>query len=111
MYICRLATPGLLALALIVAGASPWASVANAATPPESDIPGIALPGPVVGGRLGGPIYDVVYRVEVPAGHVLVAGLTGTAGTDFDLYLFDASATTVSRADGPAHEVDRPGQQ
>ncbi len=49
----------------------------------------------MVTGRLGGPIYDVVYRVEVPAGYVLVAGLTGTAGTDFDLYLFDASATTV----------------
>jgi hypothetical protein len=26
---------------------------------------------------------------------VLVAGLTGTVGTDFDLFLFDASATTV----------------
>ena len=49
----------------------------------------------MVSGRLGGPIYDVVYRVEVPAAHVLVAGLTGSAGTDFDLYLFDASASTV----------------
>ncbi len=62
---------------------------------PESDIPGIPLPGPVVSGRLGGPIYDVVFRVDAPPGHVIVAGLSGTAGTDFDLYLFDASATTV----------------
>jgi hypothetical protein len=108
MDIRRLA-PGLLALALVVVGALPWASAATAATPPESDLPGIALPGPVVSGRLGGPIYDVVYRVEVPAGHVLVAGLTGTAGTDFDLYLFDASATSVlspvgllTKSTGPA---------
>ena len=60
-----------------------------------SDIPGVPLPGPVVTGRLGGPIYDVVYRLTVEPGHVIVASLTGTGGTDFDLYLFDSSATTV----------------
>ncbi|HSW42552.1 MAG TPA: Ig-like domain-containing protein [Patescibacteria group bacterium] len=60
-----------------------------------SDIPGVPLPGPVATGRLGGPIFDVVYRLTVAPGSVIVAGLTGTAGTDFDLYLFDASATTV----------------
>jgi hypothetical protein len=31
----------------------------------------------------------------VPAGSVIVASMTGTAGTDFDLYLFDQTATTV----------------
>ncbi len=109
MDIRRLAASGLLSLVVIVTSALPWASAAVAATPAESDIPGIALPGPVVTGRLGGPIYDVVYRVEVPAGHVLVAGLTGTAGTDFDLYLFDPSATSVlspvgllTKSTGPA---------
>ncbi len=79
--------------------AVPWSLAgvpgARAATPPESDIPGIPLPAPVVTGQLGGPIYDVVYSVKVPAGYVLVAGLAGTPGTDFDLYLFDSSATTV----------------
>jgi hypothetical protein len=49
----------------------------------------------VVSGQLGGPIYDVVYRLEVPPASVIVASLRGTPGTDFDLYLFDASATTV----------------
>ena len=44
---------------------------------------------------IGGPIFDVVYRLDVPAGHVIVAGLGGTTGTDFDLFLFDASATSV----------------
>jgi hypothetical protein len=67
----------------------------SASAGPESDIPGIPLPAPSVSGQLGGPIYDVVYRIQVPAEYVVVAGLTGTAGTDFDLYLFDGSATTV----------------
>ena len=87
--------PALLALAT----ALPWTAIsapaARAATPPESDIPGIPLPSSVVSGLLGGPVYDVVYRIDVPAGYVLIAGLSGTPGTDFDLYLFDASATTV----------------
>lgn len=61
----------------------------------SSDIPGIELPGPVVTGRLGGPIYDVVYRLSVAPGQVILASLSGTAGTDFDLYVFDSSATTV----------------
>src|SRR5664280_2140244 len=60
-----------------------------------SDIPGAALPGTVTSGSLGGPIYDVVYRVIVPAGHVLLVSMTGDPGTDFDLYLFDPSATSI----------------
>jgi hypothetical protein len=51
--------------------------------------------GPVATGRLGGPIYDVVYRLTTQPGYVIVASLTGTGGTDFDLYLFDSTATTV----------------
>jgi len=65
------------------------------AADPSSDIPGLELPGPVAAGRLGGAIYDVVYRLTVEPGHVLVASLTGTEGTDFDMYLFDSTATTV----------------
>jgi hypothetical protein len=95
MRIRRLAVSGLISLAVIVASGLPWASHARAATPPESDIPGVVLPGPVASGRLGGPIYDVVYRVDVQPGYVIVAGLSGTAGTDFDLYLFDSTASTV----------------
>ncbi len=61
----------------------------------SSDIPGIALPGPIVAGRLGGAIYDVVYNFSVAPGYVIVASLSGASGTDFDLYLFNSSATTV----------------
>ncbi len=82
---------GALAIGLV------WTPAASAADPSDdpSDIPGVPLPGPVATGRLGGSIYDVVYRLTVAPGSVIVAGLTGSAGTDFDLYLFDASATTV----------------
>ncbi len=65
-----------------------------------SDIPGVPLPGPVVTGQLGGPVYDVVYRIQVPAGYVVVAGLSGSPGTLFGLYLFDDTATTVVGTQG-----------
>ena len=69
-------------------------SVALAGT--SSDIPGIPLPGTVVSGKLGGPIYDVVYQLSVEPGRIILVSLTGTTGTDFDLYLFDATASTVT---------------
>lgn len=74
--------------------AAPSAAVVMAADS-SSDIPGLPLPGPISAGRLGGAIYDVVYRFSVLPGHVIIASLTGTAGTDFDIYLFDGSAQTV----------------
>ena len=86
----RLSIALLAAASLVgVAGAAPVAADQT------SDIPGTALPGTVTSGLLGGPIYDVVFHLEVPAGSVIVASMTGTAGTDFDLYLFDQTATTV----------------
>ncbi len=76
-----------------IPGRSPAAFVALAADP-NADIPGVPLPGPVATGRLGGAIYDIVYSISVAAGYVIVASLTGSAGTDFDIYLFDSTATT-----------------
>jgi Bacterial pre-peptidase C-terminal domain/Bacterial Ig-like domain len=75
--------------------AAQLAVVPAAAASPTDNIPGVALPSDVVTGQLGGPIYDVVYRVTVPAAHVLTLSLTGTSGTDFDLYLFDAGASDI----------------
>jgi hypothetical protein len=85
---------GIIGTLAVLAGGAPVGSVALAADP-SSDIPGVALAGPVAAGRLGGAIYDVVYRLSVPPGHVIVASVAGTEGTDFDIYLFDYSATTV----------------
>lgn len=81
-------------LSVAVLGGAPIVPIAKAADP-SSDIPGVPLPGPIAAGRLGGAIYDVVYRFSVAPGYVIVASLTGAAGTDFDLYLFDDSAKTV----------------
>ena len=88
-------------LALVTLAVSLLTGAATAAAAdPSSDIPGIPLPGPVAAGRLGGAIYDVVYNLTVEPGHVIVASVTGTAGTDFDLYLFDSTATTVLSTKG-----------
>ncbi len=67
----------------------------GAAADQTSDIPGTPLPGIVTSGLLGGPIFDVVFHFDVPAGSVIVASLAGPVGTDFDLYLFDQTATSV----------------
>ena len=85
-----------LCVALIGAMAPPRAMAAD----PSGEIPGIPLPGSVATGRLGGPIYDRVYQVDVPAQRVLLLSLTGSAGTDFDIYLFDATATSVYASAG-----------
>jgi len=88
-----------LTLALALAIGLPLPPVALAADPADN-IPGVPLAGPISTGLLGGPIYDRVYSVDVPADRVLLISLTGSEGTDFDLYLFDASATSVYSTTG-----------
>jgi len=83
-----------LSVMLSVSGAAAW-SPAGVAADSSSDIPGVPLTPGVVVGPLGGNIYDVVYSLDVAPGAVVLASLTGSSGTDFDLYLFDSSATTV----------------
>jgi hypothetical protein len=81
-----------LAITLVAAGAI---AVVPARAASDSNIPGIPLPGPVTVGELGGDVYDHVYSLSVPPGNVILASLTGDAGTDFDLYLFDSTATSI----------------
>src|SRR3990172_5509945 len=93
----------LLAALAVGLGSIPNESVAVSvvmAADPSSDIPGRPLPGAIAAGRLGGAIYDVVYSLSVAPGYVVVASLTGASGTDFDIYLFDATATTVLSTTG-----------
>ena len=94
---------GLLGL-LFAASAVALAPAAPVLAATTGNIPGLPLPGSVVTGKLGGPIYDVVYSVAVPPAHVLLVSLTGTAGTDFDLYLFDSTATNIY-AEPPVGQV------
>ena len=88
----RLAVAALVTLLAIV-------SLSTAALPTlaaeDSNIPGVPLPGSVVTGRLGGAIYDRVYSIDVAPNRIILMSLTGDPGTDFDLYLFDSSATSV----------------
>ena len=65
----RVGASAILAGLLLTAAALPVGSGSvsvAAAADPSADIPGIPLAGPVAAGRLGGAIYDVVYRVSVP---------------------------------------------
>lgn len=94
----RIATLVMAALVLGSVGVSTAPVAAGAAA--TADIPGVPMPGPIAAGRLGGAIYDVVYSITVEPGHVIVASLTGTPGTDFDIYLFGSAATTVLSTTG-----------
>ena len=87
-----------IALAALLASTGWPASAAHGAD--DSNIPGVTLPAGAVTGQLGGPIYDHVYSLDVLPNSVILASLTGEAGTDFDLYLFDSSATTVYSPQG-----------
>ena len=51
-------------------------------------------------GLLGGPIYDHVYSIDVAPDSVIQLALSGDPGTDFDLYLFNAGATSVYETTG-----------
>ncbi len=94
-------------LAATIAAAVPGAAHVRAAS--SSDIPGVPLPGPVSTGQLGGPIYDVVYNLSVSPGSIIIASLSGQAGTDFDMYLFDSTATTVLSTTGLLKDSLNPG--
>jgi hypothetical protein len=85
-----------------------WPATAASAID-DSNIPGVPLPGPVVTGLLGGPIYDHVYAIDVPPGRVIVLTLTGGPGTAFGLYLFNGRATTVYGTAGQVAVSALPG--
>jgi hypothetical protein len=102
----RLRLPAVVLVALLINAF--WSASATGAAD-DSNIPGIPLPGPVVTGLLGGPVYDHVYSMDVPADRVILIALSGDAGTDFDLYLFDSGATTVYSTQGQVASSTGPG--
>lgn len=66
---------------------------------PDNDIPGVALPSSPALGTLD-PASDVldVFQVPLVAGQTIYIELTGSAGTDFDLWMFRPSTPSVSTA-------------
>jgi len=78
------------------------------ATDTASEIPGIAWPGGPVTSTVGGPIYDRVWRLELPQGRVALIRLDGSAGTELGLYLFNETATSIATAT-PLKQSAKPG--
>ena len=67
-----------------------------------NDIPGRPIHGSSAIGTLDGAKEkrDDVYYVYLRAGETLDVSLTGSSGTDFDLYLYDSTAASVSAVAG-----------
>ncbi len=60
-----------------------------------TDIPGISWAGGNLNGSVGGPIVDLVYAVDIPAGSVVVASLSGAPGAEMGLYLFRSGTESI----------------
>ena len=76
----------------------------------NKDIPGMTLIDPSITGKLdhaNDPNH--VYSVELSAGEEATFSLKGDAGTDFDLILYDSSATTVASNEGAVAYSEKPG--
>jgi hypothetical protein len=63
-----------------------------------AEIPGVPWVGRAVTGLIGAETVDKVWRLELPEGRVGIFRVTGEAGAELGLYLFDSSATSVLTA-------------
>ncbi|PGV53326.1 hypothetical protein COD92_06960 [Bacillus sp. AFS037270] len=62
----------------------------------DNDIPGIAFPGTSVTNTLSSTTdLDDVYSINLVKGQKITVTLSGATGTDFDIYLYNSTATTV----------------
>ncbi|PLS01487.1 S8 family serine peptidase [Neobacillus cucumis] len=67
----------------------------------DDDIPGIAFPGTSVTNTLSSTTdLDDVFSINLVKGQKITVTLSGATGTDFDIYLYDKSATTVKSSAG-----------
>jgi hypothetical protein len=65
----------------------------------DDDIPGVAIPPSSFAGQLDqtyGSDVDDVYGLNLTAGQFLTVAMTGAPDTDFDIFLFDPGAESVS---------------
>ncbi|PEQ95953.1 hypothetical protein CN481_03010 [Bacillus sp. AFS006103] len=67
----------------------------------DGEIPGVPLKGTSVSSTLNTSTdKDDVYSINLLKGEKITVSLTGALGTDFDIYLYDKSAKTVSSSAG-----------
>jgi hypothetical protein len=64
----------------------------------STEIPGTPWVGRSATGLIGAEAIDRVWRLELPEGRVGIFRVTGEAGAELGLYLFDSSATSVLTA-------------
>lgn len=76
----------------------------------DKDIPGTPLQDATVTDKLDAATNaDKVYALDLNAGEQISLSLSGNAGTDFDLELYDSSATTVASKAGLVASSEHPG--
>lgn len=79
-------------------------------TQADNDIPGKPFPGTTASGTVSATTdLDDVYSLDLKKGEKVTVTLTGATGTDFDLYLYKPSATTVKSSDGIAIYSEKAG--
>lgn len=95
------------AIALVLAGStSPGSAVAI--TDLAGNIPGVAWSGTSVSSRVGGPIFDRVWRLVLAEPRLVVINLNGVSGSQLGLYVFDDTASSVT-TDTPIALSAKPG--
>ena len=63
---------------------------------PDDDAPGVAAPASPIHETLDDAAdFDDVFALELKAGQTLSAKVSGSSGTDFDIYLYGPGTTTV----------------
>ena len=96
------------AVFVLIAAGSSTAGRAVAATDAPANIPGVAWPGSSVSSRVGGPIFDRVWRLVLSEPRLVVISLTGASGAQLGLYIFDGAARSVT-TDVPIALSAKPG--
>jgi hypothetical protein len=76
----------------------------TAAAEPDDDIPGVAAPASPISGTLDAATdSDDVYRLHLTAGQKIKLSMTAAAGTEFDVFLYEPSATSVATGEWVAY--------
>jgi len=72
----------------------------------DDDIPGVAIPASGFSGSLNySTDRNDIYRVYLNAGQRIAVSMTGPSGTDFDVYLYGPSATSIASASSVARDA------